>query len=57
MDKNLYNLMLMDSVVSEIDKICLREGTNRSNRQSGPGRIISLMTPEKRIDSIFRNIS
>lgn len=57
MDKTLYSLMLMDSVVSEIDKICLREGTNRSNLVNQIlAEYVSLMTPEKRIDSIFRNI-
>jgi len=47
----------MDSVVSEIDKIALRENTNRSNLVNQIlAEYVSLMTPEKRIDNIFKNI-
>lgn len=57
MEKSLYSLMLMDSVVSEIDKIALRENTNRSNLVNQIlADYVSLMTPEKRIDNIFKNI-
>lgn len=57
MDKSLYSLMLMDSVVAEIDKIALRENTNRSNLVNQIlADYASLMTPEKRIDHIFRSI-
>lgn len=57
MEKSLYSLMLMDSVVSEIDKIALRESTNRSNLVNQIlAEYVSLMTPEKRIDNIFRSI-
>lgn len=57
MEKSLYSLMLMDSVVSEIDKIALRENTNRSNLVNQIlAEYVSLMTPEKRIDNIFRSI-
>ncbi len=57
MEKSLYSLMLMDSVVAEIDKIALRENTNRSNLVNQIlAEYVSLMTPEKRIDNIFRSI-
>jgi hypothetical protein len=57
MEKNLYSLMLMDSVVAEIDKMALRENTNRSNLVNQIlAEYVSLMTPEKRIDNIFRSI-
>lgn len=57
MEKNLYSLMLMDRVVSEIDKIALRENTNRSNLVNQIlAEYVSLMTPEKRIDDIFKSI-
>lgn len=57
MEKSLYSLMLMDSVVSEIDKIAVRESTNRSNLVNQIlAEYVSLMTPEKRIDTIFKNI-
>ena len=57
MDKSLYSLMLMESVISEIDKIALRESTNRSNLVNQIlAEYVSLMTPEKRIDNIFKNI-
>lgn len=57
MEKSLYSLMLMDSVVAEIDKIALRENTNRSNLVNQIlAEYASMMTPEKRIDNIFRSI-
>lgn len=57
MEKSLYSLMLMDRVVSEIDKIALRENTNRSNLVNQIlAEYVSLMTPEKRIDNIFKSI-
>ncbi|NCB42015.1 MAG: hypothetical protein EOM59_05295 [Clostridia bacterium] len=57
MEKSLYSLMLMDRVVAEIDKIALRESTNRSNLVNQIlAEYVSLMTPEKRIDDIFKSI-
>ena len=57
MEKILYSLMLMERDVAEIDKIYLRENTNRSNQVNQIlDEYVSLMTPEKRIDNIFRNI-
>lgn len=57
MNKSMYSLMLMDEVVSEIDKIALRMNTNRSNLVNQIlAEYASLMTPEKRIDNIFKYI-
>ena len=49
--------MLMDDVVAQIDKLALREGTNRSNMINQIlAEYVSMTTPEKRIDSIFRSM-
>ena len=49
--------MLMDEVVSEIDKLALRQGTNRSNLVNQIlAEYVSVSTPEKQIDSIFRRM-
>ncbi|HPX71228.1 MAG TPA: hypothetical protein PLO47_05810 [Bacillota bacterium] len=57
MNKSLYSLMLMDSVVEQIDRQALREGTNRSNLVNQIlAEYVSLMTPEKRIDNIFKSM-
>ena len=57
MGKRLYSLMLMDEVVEEIDKLALRLGTNRSNLVNQIlAEHVSVSTPEKQIDSIFRQM-
>ena len=57
MKKSLYSLSLMDSVVAEIDRLAARQGTSRSNLVNQIlADYASMMTPEKRIDSIFRRI-
>ena len=57
MNKSLYSLMLMDEVVEEIDKLALRLGTNRSNLVNQIlAEYVSVSTPEKQIDSIFRQM-
>ena len=57
MGKSLYSLMLMDEVVEEIDKLALRLGTNRSNLVNQIlAEHVSVSTPEKQIDSIFRQM-
>lgn len=57
MEKSLYSLMLMDTVVSEIDKLALRSNTNRSNLINQIlADYVSVSTPEKQIDSIFRSV-
>ena len=57
MDKSMYSLMLMDDVVAQIDQLALRGGMSRSalvNRILAD--YVSMITPEKRIDSIFRRV-
>ena len=57
MQKSLYSLILMDDVVREIDRIALQQNTNRSNLINQIlADYVSLMTPEKRISNIFKNI-
>ena len=57
MDKSLYSLVLMDQVVQEIDKLAARAGTNRSNLINQIlADYVSVSTPEKQIDSIFRRM-
>lgn len=57
MGKSLYSVMLMDEVVREIDRLALRENTNRSNIINQIlAEYVSYVTPEKRINSIFRSI-
>ena len=57
MNKSMYSLILMDDVVREIDKIALRMNTNRSNLVNQIlAEYASMMTPEKRINSIFKYI-
>jgi hypothetical protein len=57
MKKSLYSLMLMDDVVAEIDRLALSENTNRSNLINQIlAEYVSVSTPEKEIDSIFRSV-
>ena len=57
MKKTLYSLMLSDEVVREIDNIAHRQGTNRSALVNQIlAEYANLMTPERRISDIFRQI-
>ena len=57
MNKSLYSLMLMDDVVREVDKLALQQGTNRSNLVNQIlAEYVSVSTPEKQIDNIFRQM-
>ena len=57
MKKTLYSLMLSDDVVREIDNIAHRRGTNRSALVNQIlAEYANLMTPERRISDIFRQI-
>lgn len=57
MNKNLYSLMLMDEVVAEIDKLAVRRNTSRSALVNQIlADYVSLTTPEKRIDTVFRAV-
>jgi len=57
MGKSLYSLVLMDEVVKEIDRLALAQNTNRSNLVNQIlAEYVSYITPEKRINSIFKSI-
>ncbi len=57
MSKSLYSVVLTDEVVGEIDRLALRESTNRSNLINQIlAEYVSYVTPEMRINSIFRTI-
>ena len=57
MKKTLYSLMLSDDVVREIDNLAHRRGTNRSALVNQIlAEYANLMTPERRISDIFRQI-
>ena len=58
MKKTLYSLMLSDDVVREIDGIAHRRGTNRSALVNQIlAEYADMVTPERRISDIFRQIS
>lgn len=57
MRKSMYSLMLMDDVVREVDALARAQNTNRSNLINQIlAEYVSLVTPEKRINSIFNYI-
>ena len=57
MKKTLYSLMLSDDVVREIDSLAHRRGTNRSALVNQIlAEYVDLITPERRINDIFRQI-
>ncbi len=57
MKKTLYSLMLSDEVIREVDLIAHSRGTNRSNLINQIlADYVSVMTPEKRIEDIFRAV-
>jgi hypothetical protein len=54
MSKSLYSLILTDEVVSEIDRLAYKAGTNRSNMINQIlAEYVSYTTPEMRIGQIF----
>jgi hypothetical protein len=54
MSKSLYSLILADEVVSEIDRLAYKMGTNRSNMINQIlAEYVSYTTPEMRIGQIF----
>ncbi len=58
MKKNMYSLMLSQSIMQEIDKMAYRLNTNRSNLINQIlAEYVSFETPEKRIKSIFERIA
>lgn len=57
MNRSLYSLILMDDVVAEIDRLALRQNTSRSGLVNQIlAEYVSLMTPEKRIGSVYKRI-
>lgn len=57
MRKSLYSVMLSDSVVSKIDMLALKKGTNRSNLINMIlADYVSLTTPEMHIENVFREM-
>ena len=57
MKKNMYSLMLSEEVISEIDRLAEREGTTRSHLVNEIlADYVSVVTPEKRITDVFRQI-
>lgn len=58
MKKNMYSLMLSNSIMQEIDRIAYKLGTNRSNLINQIlAEYISFETPEMKIREIFGKIS
>ncbi|MBR5479197.1 MAG: hypothetical protein IKU84_03380 [Clostridia bacterium] len=57
MKKSVYSLVLMDSLINEVDRLAYANGTSRSNMVN---RILadylSLTTPEMRIQDIFSSM-
>lgn len=57
MNKSVYSLVLMDEVVSEIDKLAYLRGTNRSNLiNSILADYVSLSTPQDMVDRVFATL-
>lgn len=57
MSKSLYSLILSDEVISRIDRMAVRENTNRSALVNQIlAEYCSLVTPEKRIESVFDSV-
>ena len=57
MSKTLYSMMLSEDVVQEVDRLAHLRGTNRSALVNQIlAEYVDLMTPERRIREIFRQI-
>lgn len=57
MSKSLYSVILTDEIVYEIDRLALRQNTNRSNLINQIlAEYVSYVTPEMKITSIFKTI-
>ena len=58
MDKSMYSLMLMDSLVEKVDQLAYEKGTNRSNLVNQIlAEYLSETTPEMRMSEIFERIA
>ena len=54
MEKSMYSLMLMDSIIKEIDRLAYEQGTNRSNLINHIlAEYLQVKTPEMQIKEIF----
>ena len=54
MEKSMYSLMLMDSIIKEIDRLAYEQGTNRSNLVNHIlAEYLQIKTPEMQIKEIF----
>ena len=54
MNKSVYSLVLMDNVVSEVDKLAYELGTSRSNLINQIlAEYVRYTTPEMRMRAIF----
>ncbi len=57
MKKSVYSLVLMDDVVTEVDRLAYEIGTSRSNMINQIlAEYVSYVTPEKRMREVFRQI-
>ena len=57
MSKSLYSVILTDEIVYEIDRLALKQNTNRSNLINQIlAQYVSYVTPEMKISSIFKTI-
>jgi len=57
MKKSVYSLVLMDDVVSEVDKVAYSMNTSRSNMINQIlAEYVSLITPEKKMQEVFDTV-
>lgn len=58
MKKSVYSVVLADDVIAKVDKLAYLNSTNRSNMINQIlAEYVSLVTPEKRISSIFDELA
>jgi len=58
MKKSMFSLMLMDSIVKEIDRLAYEQGTNRSNLVNHIlAEYLQMTTPEMQIKDIFNQMT
>lgn len=58
MDKSMYSLILLDEVVQKVDQAAYRQGMSRSAMVNQIlADYVSYMTPQRRIESIFQQLS
>ncbi len=58
MNKSMYSLILLDEVVQKVDQAAYRQGLSRSAMVNQIlADYVSYLTPQRRIESIFRHLS